>query len=183
MSISPSKADYRSRSRRKGLKACSCPRGARDLAKDSASTWLLYLLDGSPPLGAPGLDALDVVVAWRPEGDAVFVRRGTPVPLRLQGVDLRTGVRNESLEIGRRQQAELLRVSLSGGVLDPACGYAYGYCRERSRLYLVQQSAPTRRGRAPAMPGVTAASAFRFQGSGNGRCVAAGRPGAMISRR
>jgi len=121
-----------------GIEGLLSPKGDRVLAKDSASTWLLYPLDGSAPRAAPGLDELDEVVAWSPEGDAAFVRRGAPVPLRLQRVDLETGLRTECPEIGPRQQAGLLRVSLSGGVLDPALGYAYGYRRELSRLFLVR---------------------------------------------
>jgi hypothetical protein len=63
-----------------GVAGLLSPKGDRVVTKDSTSGWLLFPLDGSPPAAAPGMEALDVAVAFSPEGDAVFVRRGSPVP-------------------------------------------------------------------------------------------------------
>ncbi len=124
-----------------GIAGLLSPKGDRVIALDSESTWRLYSLDETPPRTAPGLDALEEVFAWSPKGDAVYVRREQTVPLQLERVDLETGGRTKGIEIGPRQQAGLVWISIEQGglrVFDPAVGHAYDYGRQLSRLFLVQ---------------------------------------------
>ncbi len=121
-----------------GIVGALSPQGDRVLAMDSAGSWKLYPLDGSPPRAVQGLEVLDGVVGWSRAGDAVYARRGRSLPLRLQRIDLATGARTESDDIGPRQQAGLLWVSPGFQVFDPDRALAYGYRRELSRLFVVQ---------------------------------------------
>jgi eukaryotic-like serine/threonine-protein kinase len=105
---------------------------------DADSIWRLHPLDGGSPRAIPGIDPTERVVAWSPAGDAVYVASGRDVPMRLARVDLATGTRGESFVIGPQQQAGVLSVGLGRAVFDPTRGYAYGYRRQLSALFLVQ---------------------------------------------
>ncbi|MFY9343482.1 MAG: hypothetical protein WAT39_13380 [Planctomycetota bacterium] len=121
-----------------GIHGLLSPTADEFLAADAAAVWRVHPLDGGPSRVASGLLPTDRVVAWSPGGDAVWVSNGRDVPLRLTRVELATGTRTEGPVVGPPQQAGVLSVSHPGTVLDPARGYAYGYRRQNSKLFLAR---------------------------------------------
>jgi eukaryotic-like serine/threonine-protein kinase len=121
-----------------GIVGLLSPLGDRILAKDADGLWRFHPLDGSSPVVAPGLAALDGVVGWSPAGDALFVTRGNQVPLLLERVDCSSGVRSGDFEVGPPPQPGLVWVNAGGRAFDIERAYSYGYRRQLSRLFLVR---------------------------------------------
>jgi len=118
------------------------PAGDRLIGEADDGTWQLVVIDpeggaSGDPTPAPGMRPSDEFAGWSREGDAVFVGTRGEVPRRLERVDLATGAREPSLTVGPRDQVGLVLVWCSGRIVDPTLGFAYGYRRTLSNLYVV----------------------------------------------
>ena len=90
--------------------------------------------DGSSQ-GVPGLTPDDLVIRYSPDGNSIWTRQKNVLPLRIEAVDLRTGVRSRLLpDFGTHQAVVLnnLEVSLAD---DPR---TYAYMERESSSYLFE---------------------------------------------
>jgi dipeptidyl aminopeptidase/acylaminoacyl peptidase len=115
------------------------PAGDRILARDAATDWWLYPIDGGGPVAAPGLRPSDQVAAWGPDATSVYVYHLGDVPMRLERVDLATGERTPSITIGPEGEAGVVAVQIFDRVLDPRRRIAYTFQRRLSTLFLVEE--------------------------------------------
>ncbi len=99
----------------------------------------LYPLAGGDPREVPGLDPLDRIVRWTPDGKGLFLRRAVSVSVvQVLRLDLATGKRTPVRTIEALPEAAGMggigQLLLSGD----ASAYVYGYGVTMSDLYLVK---------------------------------------------
>jgi len=121
------------------IPAAIAPDGQTVLAVDAAQKWWWCPINGGAPRPAAGLTANDVpvgIIGWSSDGNALFVRRGTDVPAKIDRVELSTGRRTLLEEIGPPDRTGLI-------TLDPltmshdGAQYAYRYRKRLSTLFVV----------------------------------------------
>jgi DNA-binding winged helix-turn-helix (wHTH) protein len=104
-------------------------------------TWCLYPLDGSDPTPVPGISDLSPV-AFEPSGKALMVRpRRAVVPLPLERLDLKSGLRTPWREIAPHDRVGVGGIS---GIAISRDGRSLvaNYQRRLSELYLIEAGAP-----------------------------------------
>jgi len=114
--------------------------GKAILGQDEDLNWSLYPLDGGPATPLPGLRTDDEIKGWNPEGTAVYVTKFRQVPIAMTRVDLATQERTPFMTIGPEKEPGLLWLDTQFRVFDPAKGYAYGYLKGLSQLFLVEDA-------------------------------------------
>ena len=86
----------------------------------------------------PGLKADDDIIAWNPEGTAVYVMEQNLVPSTFTRVDRETGEREEAFTLGPDRIPGLLWLRFTGPILDPDQGYAYAFQKTLNQIHVVQ---------------------------------------------
>jgi hypothetical protein len=94
----------------------------------------LYSLDGGPPRPLPGLNELDVVLRWTPNGKELFVARYDQTPPRIERVEVATG-RSRPWRAGRAAPSGL--IGQSRILITPdGESYAFSHARSLGDLYI-----------------------------------------------
>ena len=108
------------------------------LARGMDKSWLLFPVAGGASRPARGLTDGDSGIDWARDGRSVFVRVFTgDVSARIERVDVTSGTRLFVREIAPADRAGLLGVrDLS--LIEDAAGYAYGYRKQTSTLFVVR---------------------------------------------
>lgn len=119
------------------LRRMILPDGQFALANGPDGALTLYPIDGGEPRSVPGVSPDDVPVGWDAGARAVFVRRPTGLPARVERVDVETGE--------RQLWKELIPPDPAGvSVVDPiqvsadGRGYVYSYRRVLDRLTVIE---------------------------------------------
>jgi hypothetical protein len=110
------------------------PDGRSVAAYDPDGIPAVYPLGGGGPRPVPGLNELDVPLAWSPDGRELMVARYEDQPPRVERVDVATGRTRPWHGLGRSLPSGLVQPRLL--VTPDGASYAYGYIRGRGDLYL-----------------------------------------------
>ncbi len=111
--------------------------GTAVLGMTGESTWSLYPLAGGEPVPMPALQTDDEIEAWNRDGTALYVMARRAVPCTLTRVDLATQARTPGFTFGPAREPGLLWLSINGPVFDPTDGFAYGYLKRLSQVFVV----------------------------------------------
>jgi hypothetical protein len=74
--------------------------------------------------------------SWR----LIYVSEQRQVPYTLYRVDLESQERRPNVTIGPTRELGLLWLAIMGPVFDPNGGYAYGYLKSLSQLFVVAEA-------------------------------------------
>jgi Tol biopolymer transport system component len=113
------------------------PDGRTLVARGIDGRYQRYPQGGGAPSPVPGIEGVDTIVSFRPDGRSVLVYRPKSVPSRVESLDLVTGARTLVREL-----APLDRIGATGfyGADFSADEKAYVYCLDRTlgSLYSVE---------------------------------------------
>jgi Tol biopolymer transport system component len=97
----------------------------------------LYPVDGGSPRPLPGGQVDDRPRRWSADGRALFVRRGTGMPARIERVEIATGTRQLWKELRPADAAGVFGIS-SVQVTPDGRSYAYTFASQLGALYLAE---------------------------------------------
>jgi predicted Ser/Thr protein kinase len=120
-----------------GVGGSLSPDGRSVMAQTSDHAWHLLPLSGGPPQPASGLGPDDRLVAFTPDGAAVYGFRRGELPGRLFELDLATGLREVRRELQPRDPSGVVEIVSVVATPDGA-SYAYSQQRILSDLFLVE---------------------------------------------
>jgi Tol biopolymer transport system component len=113
------------------------PDGRIIVARGTDGRYQRYPLDGSHPVPVSGLEAVDVIISFRPDGRSLLVFGLWQIPARVESLDLETGRRTLIRELA---PADRIGAVAFYGVDFSADEKSYAYCLDRSiaALYAVE---------------------------------------------
>jgi eukaryotic-like serine/threonine-protein kinase len=105
------------------------PDGRTIVARGTDGRYQMYPLDGSHPVPVAGLEAVDVIINFRPDGRSLLVFGLWQIPARVESLDLATGRRTLIRELA---PADRIGAVAFYGVDFSADEKSYVYCLDRS---------------------------------------------------
>jgi dipeptidyl aminopeptidase/acylaminoacyl peptidase len=112
------------------------PDGCCAVLRDTDGTQRLFAIAGGAPRAIAGLEPGEEPIRWAADGRRLFVYRPGELPARVWIVDTQTGRREPWLDVQPADGAGVLAVNPVQLTADGR-GYAYGYRRVLSDLYVV----------------------------------------------
>ncbi len=111
--------------------------GTRVLVRDDAGHGRIFPFDGGDPVEAKGLTAEDQWIRWSADDRSLLVFRGNEIPVRVERVDIATGVRRVVLTIEPANRSSLLTIPYVT-LADDEKHYAYSAWRTRTQLFTIE---------------------------------------------
>jgi len=113
------------------------PDGTTIAVKQGVSGWRLYPADGGPGRAVPGATSDDVVARWSADGRSLLVYVESSLPIRIDRLDLASGVRKPVRTLGPQDLAGVLGIGPVEFSEDER-SYAYGTNMMISHLFLAE---------------------------------------------
>ena len=115
------------------------PDGQSLVAVTPDGTPVLFRFNDQKTQPLPGITRNDDIVGWSDDSRAVFAYSAAIVPSRLDRVDVSSGARTLVRELAPPDRAGLLRLT-GVSVIGDGRGYAYGYWKRFSKLFLMKDA-------------------------------------------